>query len=1077
MHFHHSHITSPQSFPPQSVAATGGILWVGTESGRLIRHDTVNHVTEEVRGRLGVGRLDNAVWRIFADPHTRAALIILRNADGYLAHGSGLVRPRWLAKLRGLRVVSATWLRLSPPQHSTSIKTSNAASNMVLLGTEYGALFSLIVDAKHEKDDRLTLLWNAPSGERVYGVRVEQVAGKFVATVATSLSLYLFSDALTLPDLFSDERAKSVARIDRIASSSSLNNIMSSSAIVPPSSQSSPQRSIPSGMSEDEDKETSLPAELHFMTGSSGVASRRFVWAAANGVTHGQVAVRRRRVDRGDTPVPRPVTSTVIADVVDKDIISWDVLKGKTGFAIPLSCNLSAFHVLVLYPASVFAFNHISGLLTQTVPVWAPDHPTTSSSSRNASPISTYLEQRTNSHSNGMGSPHIGTTTGTDIGKEGSHHGGSSGEGGKVRKKFLSAPAAGFARDVLSDCIWIYTGDGEFARLSATNEEQTEAWKAAKAMGRFDLAMALAPLVSSGMEDNGETVLFQTREAVLEAQADHAAFKNDWDAAARLYAKTNRPIETVILRIVDNCWTASKGVVESTFRGETAKLGDLGIASRLEAMKHVITYLVCKLDKMDSSRPMQRTIVATLLVQLYSSQLASESDVREREEVRKDFGNFLADRHEDLDFHTAVGVLSKNGCYEEAWNLAVLSGNVLDACEMCSRRGLVDQSLSLLKNSVVLSDPDVLSQLVTSLSSGLAPQAPRRVSTAVSRAMKKDGHYMDHMSLVHGLTRVVRGVGNDGKSREAYLAATTYLFDVLVEWRNSGKSRFHGNTTSNDRSSSGGGGGLNGDWCNLVTFLFVLHAEFGVEADAQHSYDVLIAPLVSERMSGASQAVLMDTISSMLRCGLVANFRTLCVFMYEALGLHETGIEVAVGVDLNLAEARIAQLGGEEVSDSVRKELWCRVARASDDAVGVVERSKGVLHIEDVLNDMEAFECASERVKSAVAHSLQEHKRIANDAKTEAVSALQVTSFLRQDVDRVRGWQQQQKALLSRRRTSYLTCGHDGRMGVEPIGLSGGSSGGGDCVLCGQSAVESVNAAFTSGLALPVKKNKSGVTR
>lgn len=1069
------------------MAATGGILWVGTESGRLIRHDTVNHSTEEVRGRLGVGRLDSAVWRIFADPHSRAALIILRNADGYLAHGTGLVRPRWLAKLRGLRCVSATWLRL-PAQHG--MRDRDRDRSIVLLGTAFGALFSLAVDSKHQKEDSLYSLWNAPSGERVDGVRVEQVAGKFVATVATSAALYLFSDALTLADLFSDDR---VTRIDPSANAavSSALNISSNNLV---------------------DDESPLPSELHFMTGSSGVASRRFVWAAASGVTHGQVAVRRRRVDKSSDSSSKSQSharSTVIADVVDRDTIAWDALKEKSGVIAPLSCNLTAFHVLVLYPSCVLAFNYISGLLTQNVDVWNSDQ----GEGAGLHLLDETLKKKSSSRA-AITSPTNSKADGATIALRIDEN-----------RKFLSTPAAGFARDVLVDAIWIYSADGEFARLSATNEEQTEAWKTAKAMGRFDLAMALAPLVSGGMRGddsgaggsvdgvmNSAASIFQTREAVLEAQADHAAKKGDWDAAAQLYAKTNQPIESVLLRIVDACWTRPHGVLAVSGRGETGKLRDLGIGSRLETLKHVITYLVRKLDRMDTiGRPMQRTIVATLLVQLYSSQLASETNAEEREEMRKDFANFLADRHADLDFRTAMSILSKNGCYEEAWNLAVLSGNILDACEMSSRKGLIEPPLSLLKNSVVLRDADVLSQLVTNLANGLAPQSPKRVAAAVGRALKKDGgHFLDHMTVLHGLARVIREVGDAELSREAYLASTGYLTDVLMERRSIGNNLLseeddtrEGNV--NDKGNGDGddfGGhhdkdaskiagvnlgedksnmGIDRDWFNLVTFLFVLHAEYGVEAEAQRSYDVLVAPLVQKSGTPSKLSPLLkDTVGVILRCSLMANFRTLCVYVYQALGLHELAIDIAVGIDLGLAEGRVSALGRDEVTPAIRQKLWCRIARASEDAVGVVERSKGVLHIEDVLNDMEPFESASERVKMAVANSLQEHKRRANAAKAEAASALEVTAFLRDDVNRVKKWHKDQRTNLSRRRPTTLTCGNDAFTVLPEImdmAMTQSSSARNandapvvvDCPRCGVDAIESVDLPFTKGLTLPVK--------
>lgn len=973
---------------------------MGTESGRLIRHDTVNGAVEEVRGRLGTGRLDNAVWRIYADPHTHAALAILRNADGYIAHGTGPVRPRWLAKLRGLRCTSGTWLR---------IQQQNGDRSVMLLGTAFGALFSLTVNSKNEKDDTLTLLWNVPNGERIDGIRVEQVAAKFVATVATTSVLYLFSDALQLSELFTEDRVSVVSRADA----------------------ASP---MPAAKLDQHTDNEVLPSELQFMTGNSGVASRRFVWAGALGVTHAQLSVRRRRTNQtpdASKDTKRSTPSTVIASLADRDTIAWSVLKDTSDSAVPLSCNLSAFHVLVLYPGAVYAFNHISGRLTQRLALWSPGHGDLQKEQSGTWPLTTPQVART------PPSPRD-AVTGVDNHSE---------------SRLLSSPASGFARDVLVDCLWIYTSDGEFARLVVSPEEQTEAWRAAKAMGRFDLAMALAPLVSSGLPD--DTAIFQSREAVLEAQADHAAREGDWDVAAQLYAKTNRPVESVVLMIVEACWKPMRGgVVPSSGRFD---LRDLGVGARLVTVKHVITYLVRKLDRMDSSKPMQRTILATILVQLYSSQLASETDETIREEVRKDFNNFLADWYRDLDIGTTLGILSKNGCHEEAWNSAVLSGDILVACDMSTRRGQVDQSLSLLKKDNVLNDADMLRQLVAELANGLAPVAPKRVANALSRSFHNEVRHSDHVAVAQGLVRVARVEPDVEKRKEAYVATTRYLFDLLYHWRGAGKPWGHGE----------GDEGRDGDairtWKKLVNFLFVLHAEFGDEIEARRSYDQLIAPHVGHGMSKGIE----ETLGVILRCAIVAGFQTLCIFLYQALGMHDTAVSLAVGIDIFEAEKLVSQLGPGAVSNRERRHLWCMVARASEDAVGVVERSKGVLHIEDVLNDMEAFESATERVKRAVANSLEEHKRLANLAKSEAVSALEVTSCLREDLEKARCWQNEEHAKQLRLSYRTFSCRH--RIKVKER-LNGEAR---ECTLCGDRAIDSTDAPFDHGLSLPVKMSKT----
>ncbi|CAN8076205.1 unnamed protein product [Agarophyton chilense] len=968
-----------------SVAATGGLLWVGTQSGRLLRHRTHNDQTDEVRGRLGVGRLDNPVERIYADLHSHAALVLLKNAYGYYAQPSGPLRPRWLAKLRGLRCVSAAWVRVQ----DTSI---------ALLGTAYGALFSLAIDYKYERDDTLAKLWSAPNGDRIDGIRVEKVASKYVGTIATTSALYLFSDADTLVDLFTEQRMTTLTRPD-----------------TPPSASS---------------EQLVLPSELQFMTGSSGLASRRFVWAGSQGVTHAQLAVRRRPIQRvalADTETSHMSRSTVMASIVDTETISWTTLKGVSGSSVPLACNLSSFHVLVLYPGAMYAFNHISGRLTQKVLLWSPEFDANTKGATSDRPFTSPLTTSRPASSTGV-----------------ARHSGDEG----VPNKYLSSPAAGFARDVLLDALWIYTADGEFTRLVASNEEYTEAWKAAKAMGKFELAMALAPHVSSGMADDSATL--QTQEAVREAQADHEVEQGHWDIAAQLLARTKRPIESVVLNIAKANSATSRAKAPS--KGEF-NLDNLGIARRREMTKHTITYLVRRLDRMDMSRPAQRTILATMLVQLYSLQLSSETNEKNREAVRQDFSHFLADRHKDLDVGTALDVLHRSGCHDEAWKLAVLSGDVVLASKLLSRRGQVDLALTLLKNHTVVSDNDTFSRLIVSMSNFLIPLAPQKVTAAISRALKKDSHNIDHITVVQALARVAREAKDMDMSREAYLAAVAFLYELLHDWKDVVSKRPE---YASDETGTQG-------WSSLVILLFQLHAEFGKETEAQRSFDHLVAPRLSKDVS----AGVTNTLGAILRSAQNAGFRRLSVYLYQALGLHEAAIKQAVDIDIELAETKVAQLSATKLPEKLIKSLWCLVASKSDDPVGIVEHSKGLLHIEDVLTSMAPFESATERVKMSVADSLDEHKRLANVAKSEAMSALEVIQSLREDLTIAQQWHQSKQAKRHRQRHRTFSCGHKTKTSAKT-----GTGAAEECALCGRQAIDSIDKAFDSGLSLPIHEKK-----
>lgn len=974
-----------------TAAASGGLLWVGTQSGRLIRYDTHTNQVDEVRGRLGVGRLDNAVWRIYAESNTHAVLIILRNADCYHAHSVGPVRPRWLARLRGLRCVSASWIRVSSRTESRSV---------ALLGTALGALFSLRIDEQYEKDDVLSKLWSAPNGEKIDGIRVEYAAEKYVGTVATTSTLYLFSGATALTELFDAQRMSVVKRVD-------------------PLPQPAPNVDI------------LLPSELQFMTGKSGLASRRFVWASSIGVTHAQLAVRRRRSpqprDTESTP-DSPLKSTVVASVVDKETISWANLKAKSGSAVPLAVNLSAFHVLVLYPASVYAFNYISGELTQTVTLWSPTRP--SAFSEQPAEWSRTRRRLTTSTSSERSAALRARESDGQARSWEQHHG------------LLSSPASGFARDVFTDMLWVYTSDGEFARVVSSSEEQIEAWKAAKAMGRFDLAMALAPLLSSGLQD--DTTVLQTREAVLEAQADHAAMEGNWDIAAQLFAKTNRPVEAVILSIIDA--ESRRPATEHT------SLSALGIGSRSNMVKHVITYLVRKLDRMDSSRPMQRTILATLLVQLYATQLSSKFDPVKVQEVREDFGHFLADRHEDLDTSTAFNILVQNDCFEEAWSLAVMSGEVLLASEHSSRLGDIDQTLALLKNQRVVKDEDLFGQLVSIMSMSLLPLAPHKIMTFLSRVLKKDSQNIDQISVAQGLARVARELGNGQRSHEAYESCVAYLYDLLHDCKVVVAKRSSSNRNTSDDNSSQ-------NWFNLISFLFQLYAEFGTEEEAQRSFEHLVVPYVRER----SVPQTAEALGAILRSAQMAGFRKLCVSLYQALSLHQTAISEAVAIDSKLAESKVAQLSLADIPSEQKKSLWCLVASQSEDPVGVVERSKGVLHIEDVLKDMPKFEYATDRIKAAVADSLEKHKRLANAAKNEALSALEVITSLRDDLTRARVWQRDRYPRRHRPHSQAFSCGHRTKATPRTAPESA------ECALCGDKVIDSIDAPFDTGHILPTR--------
>ena len=819
-----------------AVAASHGTVWAGSERGRLFRYEGSTGAVEEARTVLSGG---SAVTRIYADSRTRAALVFVAGAEAYLVRASGPVRPRNVAKLKGMRCTAAAWA------------PATKGKSCILLGTALGSLFCLRFDENNQREDGVERLWAAPGGEAVDGVRVERVAGKLVAILATRSKMYAFFDQENLDSLFASETVSAVQR----------------------AAEGAP---ILSG-------DIPLPSELCFMSGDSALASRRFVWAGGAGVTHALLSVRRRR-DSGKTPY-----SSILASVTDKSTLTWGALKDAAGSAAPLAVNLTAWHVLVLYPGSIYAFNYISGTLIQRLDVWSP---------------------------------------GAEV-REGLDE-----DDGSVPTELLAAPAAGMARDVARDVLWVFSEDGQLAKIAAGDEQYTDAWRAAKDLGRFDIAMALAPMVAPG-------AVVETRQAVLRAQAEDAANVGNWEAAASLFAKTEKPIEEVCIAIYD---ATIRGEGQERVKGE----------KRADIVKHMTEYLVRKLDQVDMSRHTQRTLIATIAVQLYAGRISSTMDEKKRGEIQTDFRNFLVDRHADLDIPTALVVLANHGCIEDAKALTNLANRPQLALKGAVQREDVDDALHILSSARENKDWDTTSAAVTALSHGLVHISPRRVDEAL-------GDEVDELRLLSALARTARTATDPEKQKEAYEAAVKRARNSLSIVVPGGER-----------------------WAELAKYLAGIQAEFADEEGALETAEILRA---APEASAASSA---------LRAALSARQSRTAASLYSSAGLLDDAVRVAADVDPALAEKTLAKDGGDRA-------LWKSVAKVGG-GVAVAERSGGKLNVHDVLDGMPQFDVAEEHIKAAVARELREHRRVADEAERQAKIAIELSARLREDVERVRAW-------------------------------------------------------------------------
>jgi len=657
------------------------------------------------------------------------------------------------------------------------------------------------------------------------------------------------------------------------------------------------------------------------------------VWVTAAGVVHGQIAVSRARTELASPG------SSFVASVKNKSLIPLSAL--KVGNAVPRGVNLTSSHVLVLFSDKLLAFSQLTGKLVEELELYRPHYipPPNSAAS------------------------------------------------------LFDTPAAGIVRDCDVDCLWIYTAEGQIARLTMTNEH-VGSWKVAAAQGRFDLAVELS--------GEGEMV---SRETILEAQAEQCIAGRDWESATMLYAKMrSKPVETVMLAIMSWCE------------------GDEELSQRL-----LTEYLVRRLDLIAEDQPMQKTIISMLCVELYARRMTRAS--KELPGLKADFSAFILDNLQYLDLTTAVRILISHGRYDEVCELCSQAGDVMRAINLLVLSGQLKEALETLEGSLAatMRDPrlqkDARLKQVAHLLSETTPMlsmfAPRRISELWHD--HRANPFIDIDVYVSSLVAFARGSQKscpESVRNEAYQASTWLLLEIIRELNPQRNIIGRGNLHARD----------------LLQILLELHAERGNEKGAEAILLLLkessLPPLrlsgLPDGRTGTGDAHDEDDLGFALLACSNGRFKRLCVEIYSSLGLDSEAVALALSFDPPLAESHARH--------SSRRDLWLQVAAraaatappatAGDAAVGVAQRSLGVLRVEDVLPLVPRFSALGAVVQRAALAALREHAGAAGKAGARIGYAAVRTERLREDIAQRKKWREEGHGGRGGEGTVAFGCGH-----------------------------------------------------
>ncbi|KAL5973000.1 Vacuolar protein sorting-associated protein 18 like protein [Asimina triloba] len=180
------------------MAAGNDVIVLGTSKGWVIRHDFGGRDSFDLD--LSAGQKgDQPVHRVFVDPGGSHCIFTVLGSGGpetFYAHAKW-VKPRVLSRLKGLIVNAVAWNRQ---------QITEASTREVILGTENGQLYEMVVDEKDKKEKYLKLLFElmelpeAFMGLQMEIVSISNVSRYFVMAV-TPTRLYSYTGTGSLEEV------------------------------------------------------------------------------------------------------------------------------------------------------------------------------------------------------------------------------------------------------------------------------------------------------------------------------------------------------------------------------------------------------------------------------------------------------------------------------------------------------------------------------------------------------------------------------------------------------------------------------------------------------------------------------------------------------------------------------------------------------------------------------------------------------------------------------------------------------------------------------------------------------------
>ncbi|PLB33828.1 vacuolar protein sorting protein DigA [Aspergillus candidus] len=484
--------------------------------------------------------------------------------------------------------------------------------------------------------------------------------------------------------------------------------------------------------------------------------------------------------------------------------------------------------------------------------------------------------------------------------------------------------ALGLLTDSMQHTYWLFTGQEIFEVV--VEDEDREVWKVFLQKQMFEQALQHAHTSAQ-------------KDAVATASGDSLAAKGRYLEAAKVWGKSSKGFEEVCLVLIN--------------RGEH------------DALR---TYLLSQLATYKKSSSMQRTMVASWLVEVFMSKLNSLDDniatraelaegasteqiQNELNRVRADFQDFVTKYKGDLDQKTAYGIMSSHGREEELLFFATATDDHHYVLSYWIQREKWTEALKVLQRQ---SRADVFykysSVLMTHAATGLVDILMRQTN-------------LDPERLIPGLLHYNKTAGKVPLRENQ---AVRYLNFIIV---------------NHPRPSAA-----------VHNTLISIHASSASSSEAG---------LLTYLQSQPSSPPPYDADFALRLCIQHERVQS-CIHIYSAMGQYLQAVELALQHgDIELAAIVADRPEGQ---DALRKKLWLLVAEKKirqpgtgiKDAIEFLRRCE-LLRIEDLIPFFPDFAVIDD-FKDEICSALEDYSRHIEALRQEMDNSAQTARQIRGEI-------------------------------------------------------------------------------